>query len=312
MLVARLLLAVLIFAVANGLAGVVGGSAAATRVSAEAYTLAAGLPSQPIIGAPYAALPPDGGSTEEFSPGTGVGTGSGVTSLDGLLATTAGARSDVDGWATSSATVGLVELFAGLVRATNVRAVASSGQDGRGARSSATLTFETLTVAGLDYRNPPPNERVELPGVGYIVLNEQLVGGDGRTSSSIIVRAFRLHVTADNLLDTPAGTEFIVANAASGVPEIGAGTVVAGGPRPPGTLSASYAPISTRPPVDIRIGDRDEDDNLDLDNVDVDEGDQRASPARGSPTAERQTVLVTVVVVPATPTPTSTMPTPAR
>jgi hypothetical protein len=320
MLVARLLLVGVLLLTLNAPA-LSGPAAQATRVGGEAYALAVGIPSQPVDGAPYVALPPEGGTASGFSAGTGVGTGGEVGTLDGLRVTTTGELVGDGGTVTSTAEVEFVELFAGLVRATNARVSATSTVgDGR-ASSSGSVTFSSLTVAGLDYTDAVPNERVDLPGVGYIVLKEEIIGGDGQTTTSIIVRAFRLQVTELNVLGVPQGTEFVVANASSGLPEISATLVIAGGATPVPTL-ARYQAISTRDPLDVSIGDRGDElvgDFFDNDNFGEGDNDDNGGVVAGGAgdgaatgaaagTGARAAgpsspVVVTVVVVVATPTP---------
>ena len=323
MLVARLLLLVVLIVGANGLA-FSGGAAQVGRVGGEAYGLAVGVPSRPVDGAPYVQLPPDGGSAIDFSAGTGVGIGGDVASVDSIRVTTGGGLTGDGMTVQSTAEIGLIELFTGLVRATNVQVVAGSTLQGGRAFSNGSTNFGSLTVAGLDYTDPAPNTRVELPGVGYVVLNEQLVGGDGQSTASIIVRALRLQVTETIVLDVPQGTEFVVANASSGVPQISASTVVAVGPTPY-IPSDRFNPISTRDPVDISIPDLGDElsDNGLFDNDDLEDNDNgdtatAAGGAGGAGGTGRATggsasVVVTVVVVVTNPTPTRTpTPTPTR
>ena len=70
---------------------------------------------------------------------------------------------------------------------------------------------------------PAPNTRIDLPGVGYVVLNEQTVSGDGVTTSGITVNM--IHVVLQTVL--PGGPlggggvqhagDIIVGSAASSV-----------------------------------------------------------------------------------------------
>ena len=70
------------------------------------------------------------------------------------------------------------------------------------------------------------------PRVGIVILNEQLIGGDGRDTSAIIVRAVRIQTTEPSLFELPRGTDLILAHAAAGVPD-----VVASRPVSPGAFS---------------------------------------------------------------------------
>jgi hypothetical protein len=320
MLLARLTLVISIILAVNAFGVSAASPAAATRVSGEATGLQAGVPSVAVPGSPYVQLPPEGGSVVDQSPGTAIGTGGGVGSIDQVSASTTGSLSGSGGAVTSTVMVGLVELFAGVIRATDIRVVTTSTQDGGRASSSATVTFGSLTVAGLAYPDPRPNTRVELPGLGYVVLNEQLVGGDGSSSSSMVARAFRLQVTAPSSLEIPRGTEFIVANVASGVPAIDASSPLQIGPAPTATR-ARFDPISTLTPLDLSFDNDnldDVNDNFDFDFDNDNFNDNGAGGAGGagggSPSPSPgggggSNVVVTVVVVFATPTSTPRPPT---
>ena len=309
----------LVLLLANAVAASAPEPAAVSRVGGEAYVLAVGTPPQPLLGSPRLVLPPEGGTLVDTSDGLDIMTGGGLTTADQLSATLDG-RVRADGGAvTSSATVGFVELFDGVVRATNVLVVATSTQEGGRASSVGSTTFGSLLVAGLSYPNPRPNQRVDVPNLGYVVLNEQLVGGDGTETSSTVVRALRLRVTEPNVQDVPPGTEFVVASAASGIPEVAAITPVVSEPLASESALPSVA-ISTRGPIDTTIDQSGGVEPLDFDNVDNDDGDDNDNDAAdadnggttttgGGSGGGSQSVVVTVVVVvatPTTPTPTAT------
>ena len=48
-------------------------------------------------------------------------------------------------------------------------------------------------------------------GVGFAILNEQLVGGSGGDVGALIVRAVRLQITEPSLYGLPRGTDLILA-----------------------------------------------------------------------------------------------------
>ncbi len=88
----------------------------------------------------------------------------------------------------SSATLGAVSLLNGLISTDGVVAVASSSRDATGASSDAEgSTLSNLVVNGAEVADPAPNTRLDLPGVGYVILNEQSRTGDGWSSSGITV-----------------------------------------------------------------------------------------------------------------------------
>src|SRR5437879_56697 len=66
-----------------------------------------------------------------------------------------------------------------------------------------------------DDATPAPNTRTDLPGVGYVVLNEQTVTGDGVHSSSMTVNMIHVYVR-DALTGVTTG-EIVVGSAQSAV-----------------------------------------------------------------------------------------------
>jgi hypothetical protein len=72
--------------------------------------------------------------------------------------------------------------------------------------------------------DPPPNTVVEIPGLGFVILNEQFCDngadpaagcGDGTGHAGLTVRAIHLVVTRENALGVPLGTEVIISEAYS-------------------------------------------------------------------------------------------------
>ncbi|MDQ3996549.1 MAG: hypothetical protein M3303_05975, partial [Gemmatimonadota bacterium] len=104
-----------------------------------------------------------------------------------------------------------VSILNGLIRAENVTAIASSYQNSAGAASNADGSgFVNLVVNGLAVpANVAPNTRVDLPGVGYVVLNEQTRTGDGVSTSGITVNMIRVSQLG--------GGEIVVGSASSSV-----------------------------------------------------------------------------------------------
>lgn len=89
--------------------------------------------------------------------------------------------------AVSSATLGNVNILQGRITADAVVAIASSTKNGSDTDGS---TIANLVVDGVAMSDPAPNTRVELPGVGYVLLNERLPGkggGNGLTVNMIHV-----------------------------------------------------------------------------------------------------------------------------
>jgi len=73
----------------------------------------------------------------------------------------------------------------------------------------------SLVIAGIAYPDgaPAPNTRVELPGVGYAVLNEQIARGDGLQSAGITINM--IHVYLLDPVSGAAAGEIVVSAATS-------------------------------------------------------------------------------------------------
>lgn len=309
MLVVRLGLVVAIFIAANVLTLAAPDSIAAVRVGGEAYGLAVGSPAVGAPGAAYVQLPPEGGSVSDTSPGAGYGLGNAVGSTTRIATSSEG---DVGaGSVTSTATLADGELLGGVVRAHDVQVVASTA----GGRPSATVTFGSLVVAGIAYTNPRPNTRIEVPGVGIVIVNEQLVGGDGRDVAAVVVRAVRLQTTEPSLFDLPRGTDVIMAHAAAGVPDVVATRPVQAGATPQPT-AVPWASISEYRQVDVSLsanGNGDTDNfTIGNGNTDNDAGGAAAGGGGGGGGGTPSGIVITVVVIqcPATPTPDPAPPNP--
>lgn len=98
---------------------------------------------------------------------------------------------------TASAEAANVNVLNGLIAAKAVLALATSYANGTSAASEADgSTLLNLVVAGVAYADgaPGPNTRVALPGVGYVVLNEQIRSGDGVRSSGLTVNMIHVYL----------------------------------------------------------------------------------------------------------------------
>lgn len=158
---------------------------------------------------PVATLPSDGGYAVGETQSFGVPN---ILNAAWLTAVTTGGAAD--GEPASSQTISEVEdvnILNGLVRAENVTAIASSYAGSAGTGSDADGSgFVNLIVNGTPFTTDvAPNTRVDIPLVGSVVLNEQIRGGDGVSSSSIRVNMIHVH-----LLD---GSEVILGSASSSV-----------------------------------------------------------------------------------------------
>jgi hypothetical protein len=300
MLIVRLVSVIAIFVAANVLPLAAPDSMAAVRVGGEAYGLAVGNPAVSAPGAAYVQLPPEGGSVSGSSPGAGYGLGNAVGSTTRIETSS---RGDVGaGSVTSTTTLADSELLGGVVRAHDVRIVASTA----GGRPSATVAFGSLIVAGTAYPNPQPNTRIEVPGVGIVIVNEQFIGGDGHDAAAIIVRAVRLQTTEPSLFDLPRGTDVIMAHAAAGVPDVVADRLVQPGATPLPT-AVPWASISAYTPIGVSLSGNDNGDDDNFDDLENGNDNGAATAAGGSSPVP---IVITVVVVQATATPTKCVPVP--
>lgn len=145
---------------------------------------------------PVAVLPSSGGMDEQSLDAFGV---SSAVASQALTALTTGALDSPVSSSQSSSELQQVSVLGGLISADVVVAMASSYVNGAGAASDAAGSgFANLVVNGVPVTTDvAPNTRVDLPGVGYAVLNEQSGTGDGVTTSGIAVNM--IHVVLQTL-----------------------------------------------------------------------------------------------------------------
>ena len=306
----RFALVVAIFVTINVLLIVAPQSEAAARVSGEAYGLAVGSPPVAAPGAAWVQLPPEGGRVADTSSGAGFGLGNGDASTTQIDTSAVGDPGP--GTVTSTVAMADGELLGGVVRVRDVRVTVSTNAGGGRAGSTATITFGTLIVAGVSYPNPSINQRIDVPGVGTVIVNEQIIGGNGTDTASVVANAVHMQITATSVMDLPRGTELILAHAAAGVPDIVASRAVAAAPTATAT-DVPWSPITPYRPVDVSLNENFDNGN---DNFDVNEnsndnggggGAATATPTRPPATpATPIGIVITVIVVEGTPTPTPT------
>ncbi|MGA2132058.1 MAG: choice-of-anchor P family protein [Bryobacteraceae bacterium] len=117
---------------------------------------------------------------------------------------------------TATATVSSINLLGGLITADGVQSVASAiSSPGGFSTSSIGTTFTNAKVLGLPILTDiGPNTRITLPGIGFVILNEQTPTVTA-TSASMIVSAIHVKVSENNVLGLPIGTQLFVARAQS-------------------------------------------------------------------------------------------------
>jgi hypothetical protein len=205
--------------------GLVAGLAAAgsaQSVGGQAYSTYVNTPLGSSGQSPLAVLPAVSGTdgAEADAEGSALNV-AGALSGDFLNSITSGQIGPAEAGAQSTSSAASVNILNGLITADEVVAnvMSSAGQSGA-VSDAAGSTFTNLTVAGRSFSGDQavaPNTNVSLPGVGYVLLNEQIPTGDGVTSSGLTVNM--IHVYLQNFvagIPTPAG-EIIVGSATSSV-----------------------------------------------------------------------------------------------
>jgi len=160
-----------------------------------------------------ATLPPAGGMENSDVDNAGV---SNTLGAAGLTSVTTGQIDQGLVSVTASAEAADVNILNGLIVAKAVLALATSHANGTSAGSEANgSTLLNLVIGGVSYADgaPAPNTRVALPGVGYVVLNEQISSGDGVHSTSLTV--IMIHVYLVNALTGATAGEIVVGAATS-------------------------------------------------------------------------------------------------
>jgi hypothetical protein len=139
---------------------------------------------------PQVVLPRHGGAASTEVPELNVPN---VVSTGTLTAMSGGATDSGDTSAQSISTIENVSLLGGRIRADLVVAIASSAGDGLAATSNAAGSeVVNLVVDGVS-RGSVSGSNVGIPiARGTVVVNEQVVGGDGSSTSSIAVNALRV------------------------------------------------------------------------------------------------------------------------
>src|SRR5690348_6673186 len=174
-----------------GVAQSVGGRAYATYVNTPvAYSGQSPLAVLPAISGTDGAEADAQGSTQSIA---------GALSSDFLNSTTSGELGTAEAGAQSTASAASINILNGLITADEVVANVTSSRTASTAVSNADgSTFTNLVVAGVPVTSGDaavaPNTNISLPGVGYVVLNEQVPAGDGVTSSGLTVNMIHVYL----------------------------------------------------------------------------------------------------------------------
>ena len=126
-----------------------------------------------------------------------------------------------DDWqkAQAQANTSSITLLGGLISAQAITAISTTTMDDDGTFhvSGTGSNFNHLVVLGRVYNgNVAPNTRINLPLLGYVVLNEQ-TSSFSDTNATMTVNMIHVYVTIGNLLGLQVGTQVVVSNATSGM-----------------------------------------------------------------------------------------------
>lgn len=140
------------------------------------------------------------------------------------------AVSDASQQAQAEANSAAISLLGGLITAQEITALSTTTMDNNGnfQVSAAGSNFNNLVVLGRPYNSTePPNTRINLPLLGYVVLNEQ-TSNIGSSNATMTVNMVHVYVTVGNLLGLQVGTQIIVSSATSGMYNVFAPGIISG------------------------------------------------------------------------------------
>ena len=213
------------FGLVVGLVAGLAAAGSAQSVGGQAYATYVNTPLGYSGQSPVAVLPAVSGTDGAMADAEGSALNvAGALSSDFLNSITSGEIGTAETGAQSTASAASVNILNGLITADEVVAnVVSSASQGGAFSNADGSTFTNLTVAGQSLSGDQvvaPNTNISLPGVGYVVLNEQIPSGDGVTSSGLTVNM--IHVYLQSLVGGIGGAlqttgEIIVGSATSSV-----------------------------------------------------------------------------------------------
>ena len=161
---------------------------------------------------PEVVLPDEGGHVEQEA-GSSIVLPD-VMSIGTATVSTTGTIGSAAATTRSVAALEDVNLLNGLITAKRVVAVSRSEGDGRTAHSSSVgSALIGLVIDGVSFGavTPAENTRIDLPGIGAVVLNEQTQQGNGWRTSALTVNMIRL------IIDGTRGGDVVVGSVHSGV-----------------------------------------------------------------------------------------------
>jgi hypothetical protein len=104
-----------------------------------------------------------------------------------------------------------------MITASSSRAVSTTSFDGSSfSISAAGSEFSGLNVNGQSQSiTPPPNTTISLPGVGRVILNQQIPASASNSASLTVIMIHVFVTVPNNPLGIPTGTEILVSKATS-------------------------------------------------------------------------------------------------
>ena len=152
---------------------------------------------------------------------------SGLIASGTALDTWSSTRSSGSVTVRATSTVQNVNLLGGVITANVIAAVANSNATTAGGTSNGNgSTFASLTVNGHAIAvTPAPNTTINLPNIGFVVLNEQSIMNGTFTTAN--VNMIHVHITIASVAGLKVGTELIVAHARSSFTQLVSPTLVA-------------------------------------------------------------------------------------
>jgi hypothetical protein len=195
----------------------------AQSVTGQAYSTYVNTPVASSAQSPLAVLPAVSGTdgAEADAAGAAVSVPNALSS-DFLNSITSGELGATEAGAQSTASAADINILNGLITADEVVANVMSSRTASGAVSNADgSTFQNLVVAGVPVTSADgpvaPNTNIALPGVGYVVLNEQIPSGDGVSSSGLTVNMIHVYQQSVGVGGQTTTGEIIVGSATSAV-----------------------------------------------------------------------------------------------
>ena len=185
-------------------------------------------------------------------PLTGSSNAAGVNLL-GLVNGGAVNTSVSDDWqmAQAQANTASISLLGGLISAQAITAVSTTTMDDDGTFhvNANGSNFNHLVVLGHIYNGSvAPNTRINLPLLGYVVLNEQ-TSSFSDYNASMTVNMIHVYITVGNLLGLQVGTQVVVSNATSGIYDVPAPGLISGDSYGTQVIGSPLASSPTAPEV---------------------------------------------------------------